>query len=156
MIRILSWIPGIYPKEINKLPLPATYLQLERMGRWRVPGLDRLTEVFGEATTSPCFYNRDHIGVENKDLAERLADDEYFIGKLDDQHSPGNIRPSKVVFVGDLGVDRPIALDYRDNYYEPRVIYLRCTPNGSRWVRIADTFEELAQLLGLTGLANGR
>ena len=155
MIRILSWIPGIYPTSINKLPLPSSYLQLERMGRWRVPSLELLAKVFGEETTSPCFYTRDYIGVENKNLDMRISDDEYFVGQRDNNYSPGKIRTRKIVFIGDLGVDRPIALDYQDNYYEPRVVYLRCTPGGSRWVKIADTFDELIEILGLNGITSG-
>ena len=149
MIRILSWIPGVYPTAINNLPLPSSYLRIERMGRWKVPSLEKLAEIFGEEATSPCFYTRDYIGIENKDLVERISDDEYFIGQRDDEYLPGKIRLRKAIFIGDLGVDRPFALDYQEDYYEPRVVYLRCTPKGSRWVGIAASFEELIQLLGL-------
>ena len=154
MIRILSWIPGFYPTSINKLPLPSAYLQLERLGRWRPPSIELLETVFGEKPGDPCFYTRDYLSRENKNLPDRIADDEYFIGDHDETLAPGRIRKNKVVFIGDLGVDRPIALDYQENYYEPSIIYLRWTPVGSRWVKIADTFEELIKMLKLNGTAS--
>ena len=150
MIRVLSWLPGVYPSSINGLPLPNSYITLERMGRWRPRDLEILETVFGEESTNPCFYERDYIGTEKKNLCERISDDEYFVGKPDKNYSPGNVNPKEIIFIGDLGIDRPIALDYRINFYEPRVVYLRSTSDGSRWIEVAESFAGLARRLKLT------
>lgn len=149
MFRLLSWIPGIYPTRINGLRLPKAYLRIERMGRWHSPSLNLLESVFGEPCTTPFFYGRDDLSFENRDLVERISNDDYFLGTPDSKHRPGNIDPSQVIFIGDLGRDRPIALDYRLDSGNPSVIYLRMVDSQSRWVHITSSFEDLARKLQL-------
>jgi hypothetical protein len=56
------------------------------------------------------------------------------------------INPDLTMIIGDfgLGSDAPIALDYRQQVDEPRVIRLRWAPEGNHWVEAAPTFAEFA------------
>lgn len=66
---------------------------------------------------------------------------------------PNGIDPDRTIVLGDfgLGSDAPIALDYRHDAANPRVIRLRWvgpdTPN--RWVVMAPDFASFAAALGL-------
>jgi hypothetical protein len=71
----------------------------------------------------------------------------YFLGKPDGQYPPGDIDFFKAIIIADLGTDSPpIALDYRKDKNDPSVMILHiCRRDNefvTRWLKIADTFEE--------------
>lgn len=72
-----------------------------------------------------------------------------YLGTANDELPPGDIDPRRSVLIGDLGHDRPFALDYRDSSEQPSVVLLASTQKAG-WVRIADSTEELLAKLGLT------
>ena len=82
-----------------------------------------------------------------------LASLNYFRGEPDTESPPGDIDFERAVIIGDfgLGSDAPIALDYRKNLSNPSVIRYRWSPYGktNRWVYVASSFEEFAELLQL-------
>src|SRR5277367_3861472 len=60
----------------------------------------------------------------------------------DPRSAAQEINPDLTMIIGDfgLGSDAPIALDYRQQADEPRVIRLRWAPEGNHWVEVAQTF----------------
>jgi hypothetical protein len=62
------------------------------------------------------------------------------------------IVPDKVLIIGDfgLGSDAPIALDYSHGV-KPTVIRLHWNYPRTEWVKCAESFEEFADMLGLSG-----
>ena len=60
------------------------------------------------------------------------------------------IDPELTLIIGDFGIgsDAPLALDYRQDLYEPRVIRLRWAENGNHWVEIAPNFADFVRHLG--------
>ncbi len=67
------------------------------------------------------------------------------------------ISPELTIAIGDFGIgsDTAVALDYRPGRSNPAVIRLlwREPQKPNTWVRCADSFDELADLLGLEHLA---
>ncbi len=56
------------------------------------------------------------------------------------------VDPDCTILIGDfgLGSDAPIALDYRNNKDEPRVIRLRWAKEGNHWVEVAPNLATFA------------
>jgi hypothetical protein len=109
-----------------------------------------LETVFGERSDDPRFYSLNAMASQTDAL--RLEDDEemlscYSIDAVRGVLPPGILSQSELVLIGDLGADRPFALNYRGHLAEPRVVYLT-TYNG--WVEIAPNIETMLDLLGLS------
>lgn len=60
------------------------------------------------------------------------------------------IDPAFTLIIGDfgLGSDAPLALDYREQLDEPKVIYLRWAQDGNHWVEIAPNFADFVRQIG--------
>jgi hypothetical protein len=68
---------------------------------------------------------------------------------------PGGIDLDRAIIIGDFGIgsDAPIALDYREDASNPRVIRLRynedCPPLIGKWVVMTPDFPSFVEALGL-------
>jgi hypothetical protein len=132
----------IAENSINGLPLPPPLVTAIQGGRWRPPGDPELIrEVFGESEPErPQFYDLASMEPQNRRLPERSVREVY--GEVVNGRSVG-LDPGRAVFIGDLGTDMPIALDYRHSISDPRVLYL----SGDGWVQVAENVQELLRKL---------
>jgi hypothetical protein len=64
------------------------------------------------------------------------------------------IEPERALIIGDFGMgsDAPIILDYRNADSDPPVLRLRWSEgrDNNAWVRCAASFDEFADMLGLS------
>jgi hypothetical protein len=129
---------------VGNLPLPATLLAALDKGRWRLPQyMEKLARIFRDEPDGPHFF----------DVAAMVKQNQSFQGKSQAEVAhmvPGSdggigVDPALAVLIGDLGADMPIALDYRTNEANPRVIYL----GSEGWYEIAPDLDTLIRLLGL-------
>ena len=130
--------------DVGGLTLPESLLHAIDGGRWKPPGdVQLLREVFADEPDWPQFYDVATMVRQNQKFQKKSA------SELEDQ-VPGSslglgIEPGLAVLIGSLGADMPIALDYRSERENPRVIYL--AEDG--WHEVAPTFEELGRRLSL-------
>ena len=125
---------------VGGLPLPALLAQLLGNGTWKVPTREGvLEEVFGEAPDfSVRFYALDEMDGITHGLSQERA--ELWLGT-----PPNDIDPTLTVAIGQLGIDRPFALDCRT---EPPSVRFLTIDEG--WRLVAQSFEDLALHLGLS------
>ncbi|HEY7074479.1 MAG TPA: hypothetical protein VH418_03885 [Solirubrobacteraceae bacterium] len=118
--------------------LPAALVAELDRGTWtrRAAG-PRVAAVFGEEPSrSAAFYSLDEIRGETGRWARET--DEAYLGRGEE-----SLDPAASVLIGDLGYDRPFALDYRVQPPAVRLLSLAGT-----WVRISDSIESLIRELG--------
>lgn len=84
---------------------------------------------------------------ENEAWATETLPD--YLGEADEEFPPGDLDPGKSVIIGDLGHDLPVALDYRANPADPRVVFLSTRVAG-RWITVAASIADLIEALGLS------
>jgi hypothetical protein len=132
---------------INGWALPPALVAAVGEGRWRAPGPAVLGRVFGEAHEQALFYSPEQMRRENARWPAMT--EPGFLGRPDPARPPGTIDPTRSVLIGDVGPDRPIALDYRGAPQDPPVLYLGAARPG--WVRVAASVGELLRLLGQPG-----
>lgn len=121
-------------------PLPQALSEALRDGRWPavVPD-DRLKEVFGEAPyRSWTLYSLDEM--EGETATWKSEQNPAYLGR-----GPDTLDPEHSILIGDLGVDRPFAVDLTSR---PPVIRL-LTFDG-RWAVVTRTADELVHRLGLS------
>ena len=126
--------------------LPPLLASLVKQGRWRPPSSEVLATVFGEQPSAPDFYGFDGMANETSHLLE--MDREYqiwYLGRRDDSVYPGDLDLSECVLIGDLGPERPIALDYRKDRRSPEVVLL--TSQG--WLCVCPNVETLVEKAGM-------
>ena len=118
----------------NHLLLPETFAERIRCGgAWATPNAERIQTAFGEPPSQAVFYTLEQMLMENEHWASETH--EVYFGQADSQNPPGDVDPRKSLIIGDLGMDMPIALDYR-NTPTPTVIFLgRRVLN--RWITVA-------------------
>ena len=126
------------------LEVPLLVGQIAASERWtgysRTPRLDpsHVARIFGESPNASWrFYTRDEIVGMTTDW--HSEEDSDWFGS-----APHDIDPKRSVLIGELGYDRPIALDYRVE--EPCVRFMTV---DARWVKVADSIGELRQFLGM-------
>ena len=135
--------------QVGGLKLPVDLVAAIRDGRWVAPGdHDLLATVFTDRPVQPNFYGIDEIFGETthwhaENDAETLA---WYLGSPSNTDPPGDIDQQRSVIIGDLGPDRPIALDYRPGLDVPSVVYLT-SYNG--WIEVAPNIESLLVRLRL-------
>ena len=126
---------------IGGLRVPSELSNIMESGRWLPPEGQVLREVFGDEPDDPHFYDFGSM-VRQNDLFRAMAPEDYVelvgVGGL-------HVDRSGCVLIGDLGADMPIALDYRSNQSDPRVIYLGL----GGWREVAPSFGVLAERLRL-------
>lgn len=120
-------------------PLPEAIAEALHRGKWPAAvRSDRLEAVFGEAPEqSWTLYTLDEMeGETYRWTSER---DPAYLGQASEA-----LDPERSILIGDLGIDRPIAVDLRS--HPPSIRFL--TMDG-RWVQVAPTAEALLERLGL-------
>ncbi len=138
-------------KLVNGHVLPAALLSAIALGKWNPPGDDKIEAVFGERPSGPAFYSLEDMEFENQAwVAESVPG---YIGIPSEALPPGDIDPRRSVLIGDLGHDRPFALDYRDSE-QPSVVVLASSEDGG-WLKIAESVDELLDRLFPIALTKG-
>jgi hypothetical protein len=131
-------------------PLPQVLVAAVTEGRWTAPNDVRtLHSAFGEPPAHAEFYNFVGMASETSNLLR--MDPEYrasYIGVNNGKMYPGDINLECCVLIGDIGPERPFALDYRRNYGDPEVVLLA----GAGWRLVAPNVSELIHSLGLDEL----
>jgi hypothetical protein len=100
----------------------------------------------------PCMT----LASEHEASRKRIGESEFYAAY---DQTLGQIDPTKTLFIADFGPgsDAPIALDFRDGVVDPPVIGLKWDDSGllsgqHRWVKLADTFSDFVQILGIRSL----
>lgn len=134
---------------VNRLKLPDALAEAIASGKWQsAKESPSLTEVFNrEQPCEPCFYGEESLERENQSWV--LESDPAYLGKPSLESPPGDIDPNQSVLIGDLGMDRLIALDYRGSHESPRVVYLTGDENA-RWVEASSNVASLLHSLGVS------
>lgn len=145
--------------KINGLELPPLLIDLMAKGKWELPEKqEKFKEVFKHTMSPPLIRGllyplktmESETNVFYKDTPDLI---EMFHGQKDINFDPGDVDLTQIVCIGDLGLgsDQPIALDYRLDESNPRVITLlwRSLPSGNRWITISENFEEFVTMVGL-------
>jgi hypothetical protein len=127
---------------INGLVVPAPLVAAVRAGEWRPPrDLRVIWEVFGEAEPDgPQFYDLPSMVRQNSFLPTMSP--AVVRGEVVEGKSVG-IDQNRAVLIGDLGPDLSIALDYRVQGADPRVLY----SNRVGWVEVARNIQTLLERL---------
>jgi hypothetical protein len=137
--------------KFNGLRLPPALVLAIDEGRWQaLASSPRLTNVFPrvefeEPPLGPSFFDEDALILENKRDDGRFLD--YFLGKASAMDRPGDIDPHRTVFVAGLGIDLPIALDYRRAV--PSIVYFVPVGSGGVWIEVASSVEALIDALAV-------
>lgn len=133
---------------INGLRLPATLIAAMEDGRWRSPPHAVFQAVFpAEHLERPTLFSLNALPRENVGwLDDRMC--ATFLANEAGDWRPGLGRPPKILNIGALGTDQPIALDFKGDSANPRVIYL----TGSRVLRWRVVAQDLAAFMILMGL----
>lgn len=137
---------------VNGLPLPDPLVQALHAGRWVAPRPETQRLVFGESDESALFYSLELMQRENAEWPGRKAP--VYFGHPSRSQPPGDIDPARSVLIGDLGPDCMVALDYRRSIDTPSVVYLK--QEEPVWVRVADSIEQLFDLLDRRGPPRSR
>lgn len=145
--------------KINGLELPSLLLDLLAKGKWELPEKqEKFKNLFKHTlavqSINGLLYSLKTMKSETKVFQEDSPDLVLmFHGQKDSDFNPGDIDPTKIICIGDLGLgsDQPIALDYRLDESNPRVITIlwRSLPEGNRWITISENFEEFVEMIGL-------
>lgn len=134
--------------KVNGLVIPASLEALIRDGKWRLPTDERvLVDVFGELPEDPIFYDIPDILRQN-DLWQNVAIHDIF-GEVVEGVSIGII-PRRSLVIGSLGIDMPIALDFRESERDPSVAYL-LNSGGPAWVQVAINVDDMLSRLYRNG-----
>ena len=155
--------------KINGNSLPTKLMSLVEDGLWgKLPEKrDYLETIYSGPVNSLKtleLYGLNLMKLETEGLIEHCAPSyEYsdsfkiFLGELDEEYEPGDIEFSRAIVIGDLGIgsDAPIALDYRQDKNNPSVVILHWFRSEdkikTRWLRIADSFDEFWQAVCVEG-----
>lgn len=126
--------------EIGRMVIPEALVRAVHDGSWTQSKSDEvLRRVFGDEPDWPVFY----------DLQSMIRQNEFFHKRSPQQvwgdvtQTSLGVEPGRAVVIASLGADMPIALDYRESWESPRVIYLG--PSG--WVHITSDVEALLDAL---------
>jgi hypothetical protein len=146
---------------VNGLFMPPLLVELIQSGRWRNPGDDVIERVV------PCLHGDavDFLGVESMrfESSGHLADDPrssrlYREVRGDDAKTGRavglpwrDVEKSFLVAVNrEIGADVAIALDYRTDPADPRVIASGYVPkDGMAWREVAPTFSAFVRAISL-------
>ncbi|MEO3924736.1 SMI1/KNR4 family protein [Micromonosporaceae bacterium B7E4] len=134
---------------VNELPVPSLLLEAVNSGHWAPPADRRLmSAVFDEDPDYPAFYSLKAMVEQTEGLfsldPEILT---WYLGDVDGDDRPGAISADRTVLIGDLGLERPFALDYSESIPSPSVVFL--AKNG-RWRQIAPDIASLLVLLKIS------
>lgn len=108
---------------VRGLLIPGLLVRAIESGEWRQNhDLGRLRRLFGEDPDSPGFYSLQGMA-EQTDGLLALEEDllSWYLGDPDSSVRPGDLRADSFVLIGDLGPERPFALDYRNSHEDLRL-----------------------------------
>ncbi|WP_239312969.1 hypothetical protein [Plantactinospora mayteni] len=71
----------------------------------------------------------------------------WYLGGDDGVDQPGAITVNRTVLIGDLGIERPFALDYSRSISDPDVVFF--AQNG-RWRQVAPNIATFLMLLDIS------
>jgi len=123
--------------QVSGYLLPAALVtELER-GTWlQRAASPTIAEVFGEQPSpSAAFYSLDEMRGETARWVDET--DAAYLGRKEE-----TLDPKASVIIGDLGYDRPFALDYRVDPPQVRLLTL-----DGRWVLVTASIDELLSKL---------
>jgi hypothetical protein len=145
---------------VNRLPLPPLLVELMRTGRWQHPGDEAIKRAVPFFDAEVDLLSIDEMRRESRG---KLADSpklSTFFREVRHHAAPEpnelpwrDVDRSVLIAVNRIaGEDIAIALDYRTNMEDPRVIATDWTQRGGCfWREVAPTFTRFATLLGLKG-----
>jgi len=142
---------------INGLQLPPTLIRAIDRGQWQaLASSPRLGEVFprveieSNPVVGPEFFDEESLIRENSRAAGPFLD--CFRGRVSVTDAPGDIDPERSVFVAALGIDQPIALDYRRAV--PAIVYFVPIKFSGVWIEVASGVEDLIAKLSASASDN--
>lgn len=129
------------------LPLPIVLVEAINSDKWKTPSRQSLEKIFpASEIANPSFYGP--VSLYDENMGWRYVPHGIeFVGSKRAGVLPGDIDQSKSILIGDLGIDRPIALDYRNSIDDPSVNYLRGDVEA-QWVEVAPNIESFLKALG--------
>jgi len=149
-------------REVRGLVVPAPLVQLVETGRWKHPGQPALARVMPWFEDQLDFLTDTQEMERQSRALDRLADDEESAGlfHLVRRRSPVglidlpwlDVEHAILIAVSHYaGDDTAIALDYRVDLANPRVVGsdIWAIPNQYQWRTITPTFAAFANALGL-------
>ena len=142
---------------VNGLPLPTLLIELLQQGKWKHPGEDIIQDVIPFLHAPMQFMvDSDWMNSETRCFDDDL-DDELFHQTRGSKSSAPIELPwldcERMVFIAICkypGDDVAIALDYRTNSDDPRVVASDLQDNEYYWREVTPTFTEFVERLGLT------
>jgi len=138
---------------INSLDLPALLLELIESNRWCPPDAQSVFDQLFDKHSGVTFYSTAQMEKETSWWLSLSKEGSCLKGLADSTQPPGDIEPSQIVLIGDVGMgfDAPFALDYRTSTVDPRIIHYRWREQGShnRWLEIAPNFSSFISILNL-------
>ena len=144
---------------VNGLKIPARLIELIESGRWKCPDdVSVLTEMSGAGYPEGFrFASLDGLiraTAANIELRKRPYGHLYGLTSSNDPNAPRDsdlLDVDRAVLIAGNYDEEVIALDYRENLDEPKVVANTPFPHQgpARWRVIALTFDEFADRLGL-------
>jgi hypothetical protein len=124
--------------QVRAHPLPATLVTELEQGSWAERAISpAIADVFGEQPSpSAAFYSLDEMRGETARWVDET--DAAYLGSRGE-----TLDPKASVIIGDLGYDRPFALDYRVDPPQVRLLAL-----DGRWAVVTASIDELLGKLG--------
>ncbi|MCX5213742.1 SMI1/KNR4 family protein [Kitasatospora sp. NBC_00240] len=130
------------------MPLPRGLIEsIQDLSWMALAGSPRLRETFGQAPVQPRFYSTAGIVATTKWWREDLDDEtmECYFGTSEEFSAPEYMSRMKTVIIGSIGPDLLFALDYRDSFADPRVVFLG---EEGAWRTVSNSFSDLLLMLG--------
>jgi hypothetical protein len=139
---------GRNPAAVGEFLIPEPILAAMADGRWRLPNdTAHLTAAFSEPPTPQArLYSLDYLRGETTMWWSALPEEheQYGVrGKPVGRYRP--VQPGKIVLIGDLGKDLPIALDYAVTPDNPSVLYLPSQAPG--WIEVVPDAAQFMELI---------
>src|SRR5262245_40211106 len=129
---------------IGDMLLPPALLSLIMSGGWLPPEVGEiLIRVFRDEPDNPRFYGLEDL-IRQNEMWQSLSHVEVF--REVSLACMLGILPQMSIVIGNLGIDMPIVLDYRESASNPRVLCL-LFDESPRWIEIASGVDELFGLL---------
>jgi hypothetical protein len=140
---------------VNGLDLPELLTEMLASGAWKAPSDKQVLSVLGISDKDDLKFFTVTEMEENSNDLRRLLTDGYgevlglYLG--DTQVGPnGFLDVTRAVVIAATRGQEALCLDYREGG-EPRVVVTIDETPGIFWRVAADTFEQLVELLGLSG-----
>jgi hypothetical protein len=142
---------------VNGLPLPPLLVELMKHGKWQHPSDKVLREIIPFLLDPVDFLKVEYMCLESSGF---LADDEFSSKWNHEVRGSQSTEPvelpwldvDKAVTIAvnrEIGADVGIALDYRTNMEDPRVVASEWRGGGHYWREVTPTFSEFVARIGI-------